>query len=234
MNRILEIAFLEKGAPAAIALFHRSYSHCRSLYGLGVTGNWLFLGYAHLAAGQPEKAKEYFEKIHQQQFPDSAETLRGILDMFMGDYPRACTLLTRSEDKVPGFFDIRELRLLLARSLILAGRDPGRARWILEDLAKFSLRQGHMAEVSLCYLLAREGKTEEIRERIGPAFAALKQIAAGDFETRIWLWYDAFLYARTMEILGDRSGAREGYRACLEANPHTALAAEARHALARL
>ncbi|MCU0237301.1 MAG: protein kinase [Acidobacteria bacterium] len=234
MNRILEIEFLEKGAPAAIALFQRSYSHCKSLYGLGATGNWLFLGYAHLAAGQPEKAKEYFAKIHQQQFPDAAEILQGIQDLFAGNYPRACGLLEQAEAKVPGFFDIRELRLLLARGLVLAGREPRRARWILEDLAKFSLRQGHMTEVSLCYLLAREGKTEEARERIGPAFARLRKIAAGDFETRLWLWHDAFLYARTMEILGERAKAQESYRACVAANPHTPLAAEARQALARL
>ncbi len=172
--------------------------------------------------------------IYQQQYPDSAEPLRAILDMFSGNYPRACELLARAEGKVPGFFDIRELRLLLARGLVLADRDPGRARWILEDLAKFSLRQGHMAEVSLCYLLAREGKTAEARERIGPAFAQLQKMAAGDFETRLWLWYDAFIYAKTMELLGDRREARAGYRACLEANPHTALAGEARQALARL
>ena len=114
----------------------------------------------------------------------------------------------------------------LARGLVLADRDLGRARWILEDLAKFSLRQGHMAEVSLCYLLAREGKTDEARERIGPAFAQLQKMAVGDFQTRLWLWYDAFVYARTMELLGDRRDARKGYRACLEANPHTALAGE--------
>ena len=234
MYRILEIEFLEKGAPAAIGLFQREYSHCQSLYGLGVTGNWLFLGYAHLAAGQPEKAREYFEKIYQQQFRDSAETLRGIMNMFTGDYPRAYSLLTRAEDKVPGFFDIRELRLLLARSMILSQAEPDRARWILEDLAKFSLRQRHMAEVSLCYLLGRAGKTEEIRERIGPAFAKLTKIAAGDVETRLWFWYDAFVYARTMELLGDRAAARAGYRLCLEANPHTALAGEARKALARV
>ena len=142
--------------------------------------------------------------------------------------------MTRAEDKVPGFFDIRELRLLLARGMVLAGRDPGRTRWILEDLAKFSLRQGHMTEVSLCYLLAREGKTQEARERIGPAFIRLRKIASGDFETRLWLWYDAFIYARTMELLGDGAGARAGYRACREANPHTALAAESAKALARL
>ncbi len=234
MKRLLEAEFFEKGPAAAIAQYEDSYSQGKNFLGLGDSGNSLFLGFAHLSAGQPEKARECFEKIHQQRFPRSREPLLAILEMFAGNYPRAARHLVEAESRVPDLFDIRELRLLLARSMILADSDPGRARWILEDLAKFSLRQGHMAEVSLCYLLARAGKTEEIRERIGPAFAKLRKIAAGDFETRLWLWYDAFVYARTMELLGDRSGAREGYRACLEANPHTALAAEARQALARL
>jgi serine/threonine-protein kinase len=233
IQRLLEIAYFEKGAAAAITLFDRSYSQGQNLYGLGDTGNYLFAGFAHLAAGQSEKGREYFEKIYQGYFVDARETLLGILEIFKGNYDQAQRLLTRAEGKVPGFFDIRELRLHLARSLVLADRELGRARWILEDLAKFSLRQSHMTEVSLCYLLAREGKTDEARERIGPTFVELKKMALGDFETRLWFWYDAFIYARTMELLGDRREARAGYRACLEANPHTALAAEARLALAR-
>lgn len=233
MKRLLEIEFFEKGAPAAIALYDRFYSQGKNFMGLGSSGNYLFLGCAHLSTGQQEKAKELFAKIHQEQFPNSREPLLATLDLFAGDFSRAAQLLVAGEKNAPDLFDIREYRLLLARALVLADRDLGRARWILEDLAKFSLRQGHMAEVSLCYLLAREGKTDEIRERVGPALTRLKQIAAGDFETRLWLWYDAFIYAKTMEILGDRAGAREGYRACIEANPHAALAAEARQALAK-
>jgi len=233
IGKILETAFFEKGPQEAIALLEQAYSQGQNLYGLGETGNCLFAGYAHLAAGQAEKSRDCFEKIFQLYFPDSRETLQGIMEMFRGEYGRALKLFSLAEDKTPGFFDIRELRLLLARSMVLTGTNPGRARWILEDLSKFSLRQGHMAEISLCFLLARAGKTEEIRERIGPAFAKLRKIAAGDFETRLWFWYDAFVYARTMELLGDRAAARAGYRLCLEANPHTALAAEARKALAR-
>ncbi len=234
IQRLLEIIFFEKGPLPAIKTLSQSYSQSQNFSGLNDVGYNLFLAYLHLSAGQMEKGKEYIEKIYQGYFPDSKETLLGILEIFNGNYDQARRILTRAEDKVPGFFDIRELRLYLARSLVLAQADPVRARWILEDLAKFSLRQGHMAEVSLCYLLAREGKTDEARERIGPAFAQVQKMAVGDFETRLWLWYDAFVYARTMELLGDRREARKGYRACLQANPHTALAGEARRALARL
>ncbi len=232
-ERLLEIAFFEKGPLAAITLLDHAYSQSENLFGLGDTGNYLFAAFAHLAAGQAEKGREYFEKIYQRYFPDSRETLLGILEIFAGRYDRAQQFFFQAEQKTPGFFDIRELRLYLARSLVLSGGDPVRCRWILEDLAKFSLREGHMTEISLCYLLAREGKTDEVKVRIGPAFAKLKKTAAGDFKTRIWFWYDAFIYARTMELLGDSREARKGYQACLEANPHTALAAEARQALAK-
>jgi tetratricopeptide (TPR) repeat protein len=233
IGKLLEIAFFEKGSLAAITMLELAYSQGENLYGLGDVGSLLFTGYAHLAGGQTEKAREIFEKIFQGYVPDSREVLLGIQDLFKGTYVQAFRLFSQAEDKAPGFFDIRELRLLLARSQILSGKEPARARWILEDLAKFSLRQGHMSQVSLCFLMAREGKLEEAAARIGPAFEKLKKMAAGDFETRIWFWYDAYIYARTMELLGDFREARKGYRACLEANPHTALAGEARQALAQ-
>ena len=233
MQRLLEIVFFEQGPLAAIETMERSFSQGQNFFGLGNVGMRLFLGNLHLAAGQMEKAREYFEKIYQENYPYARNPLSGILELFKGNYAQAYHLLHQGEAQPAAFFIVREYRLFLARSMVLAQVDPARARWILEDLAKYSLRQGHMTEVSLCFLLAREGKLNEAGERIGPAFEKLKKMAVGDFETRIWFWYDAFIYARTMELLGDPREARKGYRACLEANPHTALAAEARKALAK-
>ena len=233
MQRLLEIIFFEQGPLPAIETMERSYSQSRNFFGLANVGMRLFLGNLHLAAGQMEKAREYFEKIYQENYPYARNPLSGILEMFKGNYSQAYRTLHQGETQPPAFFIVREYRLFLARSMILAQAEPTRARWILEDLAKYSLRQGHMTEVSLCFLLAREGKMEEAGERIGPAFEKLKKMAAGDFETRIWFWYDAYIYARTMELLGNPREARKGYRACLEANSHTALAAEARQALAQ-
>ncbi|MCJ7526125.1 MAG: protein kinase [Candidatus Aminicenantes bacterium] len=232
MQRLLEIVFFEQGPLPAIETMERSYSQGQNFFGLNNVGCNLFLANLHLAAGQMEKGREYFEKIYQKYYPFSRNPLSGILELFKGNYAQAYRYLHQGEAQLPAFFIIREYRLLLARSMVLAQADPGRARWILEDLAKYSLRQGHMTEVSLCLLLAREGKLAEARERIGPAFEKLIKMAAGDFETRIWFWYDAYIYARTMELLGNPRQARKGYRACLEANPHTALAAEARQILA--
>jgi serine/threonine protein kinase/tetratricopeptide (TPR) repeat protein len=230
-QRLFDIMFFEKGPLPTINTLNQSYSQSPNFFGLGEVGYNLFLGYLHLAAWQMEKSKEYFEKIFQGYYPSAKDALSGIWEMFRGNYPQAYQFLSQGETKPPSLFDIREYRLFLSRSMILAQTDLTRAHWILEDLAKFSLRQSHMTEISLCYLLAREGKLNEVRERIGPAFEKLKKIAAGDFETRLWFWYDAFIYARTMELLGNHGEARKGYQACLDANPHTALALESRKAL---
>ena len=232
MQRLLEIAFFQQGPLPAIAAMERSFSQGQNFFGLGNVGMRLFLGNLHLGAGQMEKAREYFEKIYQENYPYARNPLSGILELFKGNYAQAYRFLHQGETQPPAFFIVREYRLFLARSMVLAQAEPARARWILEDLAKYSLRQRHMTEISLCLLLAREGKLNEAGERIGPAFEKLKKMAAGDFETRIWFWYDAFIYARTMELLGNPREARKGYRACLESNPHTALAAEARKILA--
>ncbi len=49
--------------------------------------------------------------------------------------------------------------------------------------------------------------------------------------TRFWLFYDAYVFARTMDLAGDSGGAARGYRACVEANPHTELAERSRQRL---
>ena len=52
--------------------------------------------------------------------------------------------------------------------------------------------------------------------------------------TRLWLFYDAYVYGCTMELAGDLAEAARGYRACIEANPHAELAARSRQRLQRL
>ena len=48
----------------------------------------------------------------------------------------------------------------------------------------------------------------------------------------MWLFYDAYVYGRTMEMAGDRDEAARGYRACIEVNPYTGLAGRSRQRLA--
>ena len=89
IQRLLEIVFFEKGAtagdrPCSTAPIHK----VRTCTAWAMQGNYLFPAYVHLAAGQAEKGQEYFEKIYQEYFPDSKETLLGILEIFKGTTTR--------------------------------------------------------------------------------------------------------------------------------------------------
>ena len=63
MQRLLDIVFFQQGPLAAIETMEKSYSQSRNFFGLGQVGQRLFLGNLHLAAGQMEKAREYFERM---------------------------------------------------------------------------------------------------------------------------------------------------------------------------
>jgi len=67
-----------------------------------------------------------------------------------------------------------------------------------------------------------------------PAFEKLLRLSKGDFETRLWLFYDAYIYGKTMELCGNREEAVRGYRECINANPHTDLAQKSTASLQRL
>jgi hypothetical protein len=53
-------------------------------------------------------------------------------------------------------------------------------------------------------------------------------MAKTQFWARYWLFYDAYAYGRTMEILGEKTKAREGFHLCVELAPNSFLASEAR------
>ncbi|HEX7501869.1 MAG TPA: hypothetical protein VF451_00495, partial [Acidobacteriota bacterium] len=90
---------------------------------------------------------------------------------------------------------------------------------------------GHLAELSDCFYLCRDGHGDEAAKMARMAFDNLARTARGDFMTRLWLFYDAYVFARTMELAGDISEAVRGYRACIEANPYTELAERSRQRL---
>ena len=106
-----------------------------------------------------------------------------------------------------------------------------RAKFLFDDISRNSLEYGPLAELSSCYCLARVGGAAEAGRSARQAFARLQERARGDFMTRLWLFYDAYVYGRIMDEAGDRAEAARGFRACIAANPHTELAARARRRL---
>jgi hypothetical protein len=65
-------------------------------------------------------------------------------------------------------------------------------------------------------------------------FEKLLKLAKGDFETRLWLFYDAYMYGKTMELCGNKKEAIRGFRECIRANPYTDLAQKSTASLQRL
>jgi hypothetical protein len=179
------------------------------------------------------KSDDEFEKI-KLSIPGVASLCQATADVFKGDYAAARDGLRQLEQQPLETVDLRELRLLLARVLLLDNMNDRRAKFLFDDIFRNSLEFGHLAEISTCYFLAREGRTAEARQSSIPAFERLLATARGDFMTRLWLFYDAYIYGRTMELAGERAQAARGYRACVGANPHTELAARSRQRLALL
>lgn len=55
-------------------------------------------------------------------------------------------------------------------------------------------------------------------------FEEVLKMSGGDFFTKFWLFYDAFIYGKTMEIIGNQTEALRGYKECIKANSYTDLA----------
>lgn len=216
-----------KGEPeTALRRLAETFANGSKFWGFHAFGVSLFKGYVFLHQGRFSKANDEFAKIKLDQ-PGVVSLCRATADVFGGNYAAAMAALRPLERRPLETVDLRELRLLLGRALLLNASDHPRAQFLFEDIFRNSLEYGHLAEISTCYFLARSGRTAEAAKAAREAFARLQARARGEFMTRLWLFYDAYVYGLIMELAADRAEARRGYRACVEANPHTGLAAMA-------
>ncbi|MCK4763773.1 MAG: protein kinase [Candidatus Aminicenantes bacterium] len=232
-QRICEIEFL-KGNPAkAIEKVDNEYSGAANFWGLGA-GKSIFKSYCYLQMGNFKQAAAFFPKIVDRSDKLSIKCFQGILNIFKGNYRRAVADLKVSEDKFIYTLTVLELRLFTGRARVLAGIELERAKFHFEDILSFSKTKAHLAKISVNYFLAKEGRLAEAEEMAKPAFEELLRMAKGDFDTRLWLFYHAYIYGKTMALCGNRKEAERGYRRCIQANPHTELAARSAAALKSL
>ena len=229
-ERLCEMEMLKGDVPAALRRLADSRSDSSQFWGFTSFGVQLFKGYIYLQAGLFGQADTEFEKV-RSRMEDLGTLCRVTGGLFQGGYVSSLAVLRELERQPLGNADLREFRLLLGRALLLTDSDPERAGFLLNDIFRNSLEIGHLAEISACYLLARSGQTAEAARSAGEAFARLRERARGDFMTRLWLFYDAYVYGRIMELAGDPAEAAIGYRACIAANPHTELAERSRQRL---
>ena len=229
-ERLCEMEVLKGDPAAALARLEETFADSSKFWGFQTFGVSLFKSYLHLHQGMNGRATDEIAKL-KLSVPSIADLCRATRDLFQGDYPAALAILRSLERQPLDALDLREFRLLLARALLLDLSDEKRARFLFEDLLRNSTEYGHLAEISNCLFLARLGQAAEAAASARAAFARLQERARGDFMTRFWLFYDAHVYGRTMELAGDRGEAARGYRACIAANPHAELAERSRQRL---
>jgi tRNA A-37 threonylcarbamoyl transferase component Bud32/tetratricopeptide (TPR) repeat protein len=232
-QRLCEIDFLKGDPLASLNKSATLYSEGQNVWGFSSFGTQLFKSFVFLQAGLFSQAAAEIEKIMRIN-QSVASFSRPLVSFFKGEYAAALGQWRELENRPLGTVDLRELRLMIGRAMLLNGSDPARARFLFADISRNSLAYGHLAELSDCFYLYRDGHGDEVAERARMAFDRLARTARGDFMTRLWLFYDAYVFARTMELAGDSGGAVRGYRACVEANPHTELAERSRQRLRQL
>ncbi len=233
LQRLCEIEFLRGDPLASLERIRQLSPQAPNFWGLAANGVSLFRAYAYLQTGRYSEAQVEFGRVSSHgSFPYERFTLQALPDLFQGRYGEVLQRLRQYPiQKNPTLLDLREWRLLLARAMVLTERDLETARFFLADIRQNSYRFAHLTGMSLAWLLARQGRAHEARTLAVDALATMGRRSRGDMNTRLWLFYDAFLYGDTMERLGERSEARRGFELCLAANPYTALAAEARRRL---
>jgi serine/threonine-protein kinase len=232
-ERLCEMEVLKGDPNAALRRLQETFADSSKFWGFQTFGVSLFRSCVYLQQGMNGRASDEIAKL-KLLVPDIARYGQAMGRLFQGDYAAAMAAARDLEKWPLGAVDLRELRLLLGRALVLADADLPRAKFLFDDIFHNSLEFGHLAEISACYFLARSGRATEAAQAAREAYTRLLARARGDFMARLWLFYDAFIYGRTMELAGDRAEAARGFHACIEANPHTGLAERARRQLKKL
>jgi serine/threonine-protein kinase len=232
-ERLCEMEVLKGDATAALRRLEETFADSSKFWGFQSFGVSLFKSCVYLQQGMNGRASDEIAKL-KLFVPDIARYGQAMNQFFQGDYAAALAAARELEQWPLGALDLRDLRLLLGRALLLDLSEEARARFLFEDISRNSLEYGHLAEISTCYFLARSGRTTEAAQAAREAFARLQRRARGDFMTRLWLFYDAYIYGGTMELANDRAEAARGYRACIAANPHSDLAVRSQQRLALL
>jgi serine/threonine protein kinase len=232
-HRICEIEFLKGNPLKAIEKVENQYPRAKNFWGLG-KGHLLFKSYCYLQVGMFEEARVYFPQIVDRAHQKSAKCFEGMAEIFTGNYQKAFSDLEIFEKEFVYTLTVLELRLLISRARILAEKRLERSRFYFEDILAFSKTKKHLAAISAAYFQAKDGKTSEAQKIAEPAFETLLKLAKGDFETRLWLFYDAYMYGKTMELCGNKNEAIRGFRECIKANPYTDLAQKSTASLQHL
>jgi len=228
LQRLAEIEFLRNKPLLAIQKLGEGPTITRFS---GIPhGYYIFKMYCYLQMGDFFKAGEAISNYSESRGSGSA-LYKSVYHLLKGDYHKTLKILKKYENKRVSPFTLAEFRLHYARVLLLTEQNLKRAKFYFDDISLYSLGSSHLTKVSKGYLLALNGKKNDALKVLKPAFEKLIKHSTVDLITKFWFFYDAYIYARTMEILGDKKEAIRGYMLCVEANPYTELSARSKNAL---
>lgn len=224
VQRLCELEFLRDKPGSALEKVFNDFGHISNFWGVSF-GKEIFKGFCEIHSGNFLKAEEIFSLKIRESSLQKENISHGILKIFRGEYNNAVEFL-----KIPDkdrIYTIAESRLYLAKAMLLAEKDLKLSRFYFNDISLHSLSLSHLAKISNFYFLVLDKKNNNIRQNIIESFDNLIKISKGDFDTKLWLFYDAFIYGKTMELLDDKMEALRGYKLCIKANSYTDLAKRA-------
>ncbi len=211
-----------------------------NFYGLSRAGIRMFVTYCNLQNGSFRKAEKVVKPIKS-----GAWILESIIHIFKGNYLKAYEMLKSKIAKSSIPFTLEESRLTFARAALLSYlyHNQGDSldkdslelcKFYFKDIADNSYLNGYFADISASFFLTGEEDREDLINYTKNKFNKLIEISKGNMTAKLWLFYDAFIYAKVMEKLGVKEETIRGYDLCIKANPHTDLAKRAKKVLAKI
>jgi len=247
-QRICDSHFLAGDLKETFATLSEARMTGNKFWGISL-GLEIYRFYCDLHSGDFMRARDFFETRANLDLVPKRVTngiLQSVFQIFRGKYSTALARLESLQGENLEVFTIEEYRLILARALLLKKLHSGnldsrrekRLAFYFRDIFHNSHFHKTMAAVSHFLVQSKESSgtpdAPGCRKRLARAFSQSIINSRGDFTSRFWLFYDAYIYGRAMEHLGDIGQAARGYRICSESNPYTALARDARTRLERL
>ncbi len=230
-QRLSEADFLEGSPDAAYRRVNEELGHINQFWGIS-SGKEIFKSYCMLQTGNFSKAREILSlSVFKSNLSDGNAFL-GLLKLFTGEYTECLNILSQPDNNRT--FTIAEWRLFLGRAMVLAGSDLKKAEFYFDDISLNSISLSILAKMSNYYLKLSRGVENINPEKIINEFNSLVDLSKGNFQARLWLFYDAYIYGKMMELLNNRTEAVRGYKLSVQSNPYTELAKRAEKRISEL
>ncbi len=236
IQKLCEIEFLKGNYKKSLYLSDIKYKNIGEFWGLThMIGKTIFDFYIYMHTG------EFFKGEGLSENPIltlNRDITRGILWIFKGDYKKAFESLVKTLDKRPGTYAIVDYRIFYIRAAILYElfskermKDEDKfielARYYANDIYKNSHYKRELIGLSMAYYLLEKGKRKESENLAKEYFNKLLKYSKIDFDTKLWFFYDSFIYGKIMESLGNKKEAIRGYKLSIKSNPYTELSKRA-------